>query len=161
MLCFSEQEPQPPVHWQQYPQSSTRFGGTTGDDLANPDRALLRAGPAAALCCFLWLALLPHSALGQTLQQLCDQQGLALFLRHYATDLQQLPDWNDFSNVDATDFTQTVSQVFLPPGQHFINVSGTPYAGNVAFIYQARPDMPMLCIAAEAGSPSAGIVYAA
>ena len=34
------------------------------------------------------------AAFGQTLQQQCDQQGLALFLRHYATDLQQLPDWN-------------------------------------------------------------------
>ena len=112
------------------------------------DRGLSRAGPLAAVCGFVWLALLPHTAFGQTLQQQCDQQGLALFLRHYATDLQQLPDWSDFANVDATDYTQTVSQVFLPPGQHFINVSGTPYAGDVAFIYQARCSQSPLCCAA-------------
>ncbi len=115
--------------------------------LGRPDRGLLQAGSAAALCCFVWLALLPHGALGQTLQQLCDQQGLALFLRHYTTDLQQLPDWSDFANVDATDYAQTASQVFLPPGQHLINVSGTPYAGDVAFIYQARCSWSLLCCA--------------
>jgi len=136
-------ELQPPVH-RQYPQSSTRFWGTYSDVLGRPDRGPSRAGPLAAVCCFVWLALLPHGAVGQTLQQLCDQPGLALFLRHYATDLQQLPDWSDFSNVDATDYAQTASQVFLPPGQHLINVSGTPYAGDVAFIYQARPYTSML-----------------
>ena len=136
--------------------------------LCRPDGALLRAGPGRALCCIALLALLPATGRCQTLQELCDQQGLALFLRHYATDLQQLPDWSDFSNVDATDFTQTASQVLLSPGQQFINVSGTPYAGNVAFIYQARPRcVPLHCsctAAAGRGGPSSrtdGVLAAA
>ena len=85
------------------------------------------------------LALLPRAGVAQTLQQLCDEQRLALFLRHYSTELQSLPDWSTPADVDAADYSQTAAQVMLLPGQQFIDVSGVGYAGDVAFIYQVRP----------------------
>jgi hypothetical protein len=92
------------------------------------------------------LALLPGAVVCQTLQQLCDQQGLALFLRHYATELQSLPDWSTDAGVDAADYSQTAAQVLLLPGLKLISISGTGYPGDVAFIYQASSAAPRNCL---------------
>ena len=101
--------------------------------------------------CVALLALLPRAVVCQTLQQLCDQQGLALFLRHYATELQSLPDWSTDANVDAADYTQTAAQVLLLPGQQFIDVNGNEYPGDVAFIYQVRPTTLHWFVCADTG----------